>query len=108
MTVLSFTMGIPILEGCIFILEMPSGGQHKKNYKRFSVYFWSKSVLYSQWLCNFGDVPKCLKYLRSYVIKEYTKVVIWEVRILSTSQGWCMWFMFCCFGLVLGSFTLMA
>ena len=79
-----------------------------KNYTRFSVYFWSKSVLYSQWLCNYGDVPKCLKYLKSCVIKEYTKVVIWEVCILSTSQGWCMWFMFCCLGLVMVSFPLMA
>ena len=42
MTVLSFIMGIPILEGCIFILEMPPGGQHEKDYTRFSVYFWVK------------------------------------------------------------------
>ena len=70
MTVLSFIMGIPILEGCIFILEMPPGGQHEKDYTRFSVFFLSKSVLYCQWLCNYGDVPKCLKYLKSCVIKE--------------------------------------
>ena len=84
MTVLSFIMGIPILEGCIFIIEMPPGGQHKKTILVF-LYIFGIKVLYSQWLCNYGDVPKCLKYLKSCVIKEYTKVVIWKVCILSTS-----------------------
>ena len=37
---------------CIFIIEMPPGGQRKKKYTHFSVYFLSKIVLYSQWLCN--------------------------------------------------------
>ena len=35
---------------CIFIIEMPPGGQHKK-YTFFCI-FLSKIILYSQWLYN--------------------------------------------------------
>ena len=47
MTVLSFIMGIPILEDCIFILEMYPGGQHKK--KTIHVFtrgqFWPSGIV---------------------------------------------------------------
>ena len=36
---------------CIFIIEMPPGGQHKKIYTFFCIFF-SKIILYSQWLYN--------------------------------------------------------
>ena len=64
---------------CIFIIEMPPGGQHKK-YIHFSVFFWVKlsytvsGYTIKEMYLNAWNILLC-------VTKEYTKVVIWEVHI---------------------------
>ena len=65
---------------CIFIIEMPPGGQHKKNIYIFLYIFWVKlfytvsGYAIKEMYLNAWNILLC-------VTKEYTKVVIWEVHI---------------------------
>ena len=64
---------------CIFIIERSSGGQHKKKYTHF-LYIFGVKLFYTvsgyaiKMYLNAWNILVC-------VIKEYTKVVIWEVHI---------------------------
>ena len=64
---------------CIFIIEMPPGGQHKKNIYIF-LYFWVK-LFYTVSGYAIKEMYLNAWYILLCVTKEYTKVVIWEVHI---------------------------
>ena len=95
---------------CIFIIEMPPGGQPKKKYTYFSLFFLVKlfytvsGYAIKEMYLNAWNILLC-------VTKEYTKVVIWEVHIcvhIKYISRMMYVIHVLLFGLVLVSFTLMA